>query len=66
MPDPLDGFENYPPKTQMALLAQEMRAQRVLLTAVLTRQFWILTVFVGLLITIIGGLSMIILAGGKP
>lgn len=65
-PDPLEGFEDYPARTQMALLAQELRSQRRMMIGVARQQFWILTSFVGLLMTLIGGLSLIILVGGKP
>lgn len=62
--DPLEGIEAYPARTQMALVIQELRNQRALLRRVNSQQWWILTTLVGLLLSIIVGLSLFIVTGG--
>ena len=62
--DPLEGIETYPARTQTALIIQELRNQRAILRRVNSQQWWILTTLVGLLLSIIVGLSLFIATGG--
>lgn len=62
--DPLDGIEDRPTRTQVAMLIVEMRHQRNTLSGIQRTLGWVLRSFVALLLTVLGGLVLYVLTSG--
>lgn len=62
--DPLDGIEDRPTRTQVAMIVVELRHIRNTLAGIQRTETWVLRSFVGLLITIAGGLILYVVTGG--
>jgi hypothetical protein len=63
--DPLDGIEDRPTRTQVAMIVVELRNIRNVLGAIQKTQTWVLRSFVGLLGTLAGGLALYLLTSGR-
>lgn len=62
--DPLDGIEDQPTRTQVAMIVVELRNIRLALGGIQKTQTWVLRSFVALLFTLVGGLALFVLTGG--
>lgn len=64
--DPLDGIEDRPTRTQVAMLIVEIRNQRNTLNGIRQTLQWVLRSLGGLILTILSGLVVYLLTSGHP